>query len=182
MQGKLIGSTVVAVATALALLLAGPGAVAAEGPAGADQVAPAPPERKQVEFALAQGEFKSGDRRGVLVSLYQGKWFMPRREKVRKCIAKRESGANYRAVSAGGRYRGAYQMSRRLAVGASWMMQREVRKEFGSEGVKLVSALRKKPTQQWNRYWQDRAFWTIWRHGEGKSHWRGGGKNCMKRR
>ena len=55
MQGKLIGSTVVAVATALALLLTGPGAVAAEGPAGADQVAPAPPERKQVEFALAQG-------------------------------------------------------------------------------------------------------------------------------
>ena len=182
MQGKLIGSTVVAVATALALLLTGPGAVAAEGPASADQVAPAPPERKQVEFALAQGEFKSSDRRGVLVSLYQGKWFMPRREKVRKCIAKRESGATNRAVSAGGRSRGADQMSRRLAVGASWMMQREVRKEFGSEGVKLVSALRKMPTQQWNRYWQDRAFWTIWRHGEGKSHWRGGGKNCMKRR
>ena len=24
----------------------------------------------------------------------------------------------------------------------------------------------------WNRYWQDRAFWTIWRKGKGSFHWR----------
>ncbi|MDA3022084.1 MAG: hypothetical protein O2943_05385 [Actinomycetota bacterium] len=182
MRGQRIGSTAIAVATALALLLTGPVAGAAEVPTGAEQEVAASAERKQVELALAQGKFKSADRRGVMVSLYQGKWFMPKREKVRKCIVKRESGANYRAVSAGTRYRGAYQMSRPLAVGAAWMMQREVRKELGAETEKIVIALRKKPTHQWNRYWQDRAFWTIWRHGEGKSHWRGGARNCMNRR
>lgn len=172
----------IALATALALLVPGPVALAADAPTGQGTAIPDASDRKQIELALAQGKFKAGDRRGAMVSLYQGKWYMPKREKVRRCIAKRESGANYRAVSAGGRYRGAYQMSRRLAVGASWMMQREVRRELGAEAEKLVIALRKKPTQQWNRYWQDRAFWTIWHKGKGKSHWRGGGKNCMKRR
>jgi hypothetical protein len=32
--------------------------------------------------------------------------------------------------------------------------------------------------QQWNRYWQDRAFWTIWRDGRGKSHWVNGVRKC----
>lgn len=182
MRGKRIGVLGVAVAVALALLASGPVALAADAPTGDGQDQPASSDREQIELALARGDFKAADRHGLIVSLYQGKWFMPKREKVRRCIVKRESGANYRAVSAGGRYRGAYQMSRRLAVGASWMMQREVRKGLGAEAEKIVIALRKKPTQQWNRYWQDRAFWTIWRHGKGKSHWRGGAHGCMNRR
>ena len=182
MQGGRITVTGIALITALALLATGPAAVADELSPGDSQPPAAASDLKQIELALAQGEFKAGDRHGAMVSLYQGKWFMPKREKVRRCIVKRESGANYRAVSAGGRYRGAYQMSRRLAVGASWMMQREVRKGLGAEAEKIVIALRKKPTQQWNRYWQDRAFWTIWRGGKGKSHWRGGAHGCMNRR
>jgi hypothetical protein len=35
------------------------------------------------------------------------------------------------------------------------------------------------PVVKWNRYWQDRAFWTIWRKGKGKSHWRGGAVKCF---
>ena len=182
MQGGRITVTGIALITALALLATGPAVVADELSPSYTQPPAAASDLKQIELALAQGEFKAGDRHGAMVSLYQGKWFMPKREKVRRCIVKRESGANYRAVSAGGRYRGAYQMSRRLAVGASWMMQREVRKGLGAEAEKIVIALRKKPTQQWNRYWQDRAFWTIWRHGKGKSHWRGGAHGCMNRR
>ena len=182
MQGGRITVTGIALITALALLATGPAVVADELSPSYSQPPAAASDLKQIELALAQGEFKAGDRHGAMVSLYQGKWFMPKREKVRRCIVKRESGANYRAVSAGGRYRGAYPMSRRLAVGASWMMQREVRKGLGAEAEKIVIALRKKPTQQWNRYWQDRAFWTIWRHGKGKSHWRGGAHGCMNRR
>jgi len=182
MQGGRITVTGIALVTALALLATGPAVVADELSPSYSQPPAAASDLKQIELAFAQGEFKAGDRHGVMVSLYRGKWFMPKREKVRRCIVKRESGANYRAVSAGGRYRGAYQMSRRLAVGASWMMQREVRKGLGAEAEKIVIALRKKPTQQWNRYWQDRAFWTIWRHGKGKSHWRGGAHGCMNRR
>ncbi|MSO27822.1 MAG: hypothetical protein EXQ60_07150 [Candidatus Nanopelagicales bacterium] len=182
MSGSGIGAMCIALATTLALLVSGPVALAADVPTGVSQGAPAASERKQIELALALGKFKARDRHGVMMSLYQGKWFMPKREKVRRCITKRESGANYRAVSAGGRYRGAYQMSRRLAVGASWMMQREVRKELGADAEKIVIALRNKPTQRWNRYWQDRAFWTIWHKGKGKSHWRGGAHDCMTRR
>jgi hypothetical protein len=114
-------------------------------------------------------------------SLYQGKWYMPKKEAVRKCILDRESNFDYEAVSRGGIYRGGYQMNRALAIGASWMMQREVRKEMGAEGLKIVRALRTTKTQKWNRYWQDRAFWTIWRKGEGRRHWGVGATMCIKR-
>lgn len=114
--------------------------------------------------------------RGYMPSLYLGKWFMPGKEDERRCIMLRESHANYRATN--GTYHGAYQMSSALAVGATWMMQKEVKEEFGDEGVDIVQALRKLTPDKWNRYWQDRAFWTIWRKGEGKQHWHGGAERC----
>lgn len=126
------------------------------------------------EFALLRGDREAADLMGFLQSLYLGKWFMPGREDVRKCIVDRESNFNYRANN--GTYFGAYQMSRELGVGATWMMQKEVSKEFGNEGVDIVQALRKITPDKWNRYWQDRAFWTIWRSGEGARHW--GGARC----
>ena len=43
----------------------------------------------------------------------------------------------------------------------------------------ILEALRKIPASKWNRYWQDRAFWTVWRNGDGAGHWRGGGINCF---
>jgi hypothetical protein len=64
-------------------------------------------------------------------------------------------------------------MSRALGRGATWMMQPSVKKQFGAEGVKILSNLRKTPVAKWNRYWQDRAFFTIWRGGKGRSHWGG---------
>lgn len=130
------------------------------------------------EVLFAHGKSTARDMRGVMKSLYRGKWFMPKKEKKRRCIIKRESHGNYRAVSAKGIYRGAYQMNRRLAVGATYQMQREVAKEMGPRAAAEVAKLRKIPTQKWNRYWQDRAFWTIWKKGDGASHWRGGHRRC----
>ena len=127
-------------------------------------------ERLAIEFSHALGSAQSQDMRGYEPSLYRGKWFMPGREDIRRCIMDREANHNYRAVSAGGLYRGAYQMSRALAIGATHMMMKEVRREMGEPGEQMVKQLRKLPTQQWNRYWQDRAFWTIWRNGNGKHH------------
>lgn len=132
--------------------------------------------RVEREAALARGDREAADLVGYLPSLYQGKWYMPNRENVRRCIMDRESHANYRASS--GTYFGAYQMSAALAVGATWMMQDEVRKEMGADGVAIVKALRGMTPNKWNRYWQDRAFWTIWRNGGGASHWGGGASNC----
>ncbi len=129
------------------------------------------------ESALARGDRQAANMLGYLPSLYQGKWYMPGKEDVRRCIMDRESNFNYRA-NGSGLYFGAYQMSAALARGATYMMQSEVAKEMGADGVALVKALRQAPPNSWNRYWQDRAFWTIWRGGEGAGHWRGGGINC----
>jgi len=135
--------------------------------------------RLALEYLFATGFHPdSNEHMGVRESLYRGRWFVPRHDDRRKCIIKRESNANYRAVSSGGLYRGAYQMNRALAVGATWEMQKDVRKEMGDEGIAMLRALREVPPDKWNRYWQDRAFWTIWRGGKGKHHWRGGAHRC----
>ncbi len=132
--------------------------------------------RAEREAALARGDRQAADLMGFLPSLYTGKWFMPGQEDVRRCITLREAHANYRATN--GTYHGAYQMSEALADGAAWMMQAEVRKEMGAEGVRIVEALRRTTPNNWNRYWQDRAFWTIWRNGAGAKHWAGGAHSC----
>ena len=124
-----------------------------------------------------RGSRQAADLLGYLPSLYQGKWYDADIESVRRCIMDRESNFNYRATS--GTYHGAYQMSAALARGATWMMQKEVRKEMGEEGVAILRALRELTPNNWNRYWQDRAFWTIWHDGDGAGHWRGGGLNCF---
>ena len=130
------------------------------------------PTQRALEAGYAKGEGKAADLHGVADSLYKGKWFSAKAEDNRRCIVRKETGGNYESVSSGGDYRGAYQMSRALAVGAAWMMQAEVKKEFGAEAAAAVDKLRDIPTQKWNRYWQDRAFWTIWRNGSGSDHWR----------
>lgn len=127
---------------------------------------------REREAAHARGSRMAADLTGWMPSLYTGKWFMPGKEDVRRCILDRESNFNYRSTN--GTYHGAYQMSSALARGATWMMQAEVRKEMGDEGVAIVQALRKLTPNKWNRYWQDRAFWTIWRDGAGARHWHGG--------
>lgn len=131
--------------------------------------------QRALEITYAKGESKATDMHGVQDSLYRGKWFRAADEDVRKCIVKRETGGNYESVSAGGTYRGAYQMNRGLAIGTTWTMQTEVQKDLGDEPASFVPALRNAPIQTWNRYWQDRAFWTIWRNGAGAGHWRGSG-------
>ena len=138
-------------------------------------------DRSALEMSFAQGNGKANDDNGFMKSLYQGKWYMPKKEAVRRCIIDRESNFDYEAVSRGGLYRGAYQMSRALAIGATWMMQKEVRKEMGDEFVAILKHLRQIPTHKWNRYWQDRAFWTVWRKGDGRRHWGSGARNCVRK-
>ncbi len=147
-----------------------------EPTAPADAPKPAAASTDDRDNALARGDRQAADLLGFLPSLYQGKWFVPANEDERRCIMLRESHANYRASS--GTYHGAYQMSSALAVGATWMMQKEVRREMGDEGVAIVAALRETTPNNWNRYWQDRAFWTIWHAGSGAGHWNGGSHNC----
>lgn len=154
--------------------------VDSDPPVGSDndpETLPPPAEQIQsdaraLEWGYILGAADASDLMGYLPSLYRGKWFMPGKEDTRKCIMDRESNFNYRATS--GLYHGAYQMSGPLGVGATWRMQREVRREFGEDGLAIVRDLRKLTPNKWNRYWQDRAFWTIWRDGDGAGHWRHG--------
>lgn len=114
------------------------------------------------------------DMQGFEPSLYTGKWFDPKWENTRRCIMKRESHHNYRAANPRSTARGAYQfLDSQWRDSLVWMLLPEHRKLGLTSEVK---ALRDKPIHKWNRYWQDAAFYTAWRHSEGKHHWYLGGR------
>ena len=107
------------------------------------------------------------------ISLYQGRWYVERHNATRVCIRKRESRHQYRAVSSTGKYRGAYQFSPELTVGAGWMIQKELRATGTpkKEAIAIGRQLRRHPMNQWAPFYQDFAYWLVWRKGAGKHHW-----------
>ena len=112
---------------------------------------------------------------GYAASLYRGKWYKPKWEDERKCIMKRESHFNYRAANRTSSARGAYQfLDSQWRRSLTYMLMPE-----HADRKKEIKALRDKPIHKWNRYWQDAAFFTVWRHGEGKHHWYYPGSNCI---
>ena len=112
------------------------------------------------------------DMNGYEPSLYTGKWYNPKYESTRKCIMRRESHFNYRAANRTSSARGAYQfLDSQWRVSLTYMLMPE-----HADMKKEVKALRDKPIHKWNRYWQDAAFWTVWRHGKGAKHWYLGGR------
>ena len=122
------------------------------------------------------------DMRGVEKSLYRGTYYRSAVESERLCIAHRESEGHYDVISPSGLYFGAYQVSRALARGATWMMLKEHKRLMGAKAAKSTLArLRATEMNRWPRYWQDAAFSTImnWEHtGSGASHWAGGRWHC----
>ena len=107
------------------------------------------------------------------ISLYQGRWYVERDNATRVCIRHRESRHQYRAVSSTGKYRGAYQFSPELTVGAGWMIQKELRATGTPkrEAIQIGRQLRRHPMNQWAPFYQEMAYWLVWRKGKGKSHW-----------
>ena len=135
---------------------------------------------KYANFTLNSSATK--DMRGVEPSLYRGKYFNKASDAKRLCIAHRESEGHYDVISPSGSYFGAYQVSRDLARGATWMMLKEHKKLMGDAAAKKVLAkLRATPMNKWPRYWQDAAFHTVmnWDHTlSGSAHWAGGRWHC----
>lgn len=121
------------------------------------------------------------DLRGVEPSLYRGTFFHPRVERVRLCIVERESEGFYDVRSHDGYY-GAYQMSPELAKGATWMMLPEAKRLLGPDRAReLMERLRETKANDWPRYWQDAAFFTIYNWegvASGSAHWAGGRWHC----
>jgi hypothetical protein len=115
----------------------------------------------------------------VKPSAYVGSFYDKRFEKKRRCIQFRESNGSYTVRSANGKYLGAYQMNPGLGRAVTFLMARSLRAEVGpAQATTLLVALRARPVNRWSRYWQDRAFWTIFNHGRGAAHWAGGYVSC----
>jgi hypothetical protein len=111
--------------------------------------------------------------KGYAPSLYKGRWYHKKWERSRKCIMHRESKYDYRAANKSSSARGAYQfLDSQWRDGLVWMMLDE------GGNKKEIKSLRDKPIHHWSRYWQDRAFFTAWRHGQGKHHWYYPGSRC----
>ena len=111
---------------------------------------------------------------GYETSAYQGKWYVASHEQTRKCIMWRESRFNYRAANKSSSARGAYQfLDSQWRSSLVWMLLKEHK-----EKRKELKALKGKPIHEWSRYWQDAAFWTAWRKGEGRNHWALQGNQC----
>ena len=106
-------------------------------------------------------------------SLYRGGHYRKSDEGTRKCIRDRESNNHYHAVNRSGTYRGAYQMSPELAVGAGWMIQRDLIAVGAPKGEARAvgESLRTTSVNKWHPFWQDYAFWIVWDKGRGKHHW-----------
>lgn len=115
-------------------------------------------------------------------SQYKGKWYQKQHESKRQCIRQRESRHHYHAVSASSTYRGAYQFSPALAIGAGWMIQKDLRKQGHPDAKTIGDQLRSTRMNQWAIYWQDYAFWIVWNKGKGRQHWAptaAGTKGCI---
>lgn len=167
---------------------------ASASPAAADRAAAAARTSRAVSsrqaLAARQARFAhftlnspdTKDMRGVEPSLYRGRYFNATAEEKRLCIVKRESEGEYDVINPTGSYFGAYQVSRPLARGVTFMMLPEHKKLMGTAKAKEVLAkLRSKPMNTWPRYWQDAAFHTIinWEGTlSGASHWAGGRWHC----
>jgi hypothetical protein len=89
-------------------------------------------------------------------SLYTGPGYYPRWELIRRCIVWRESNGDYTVRNKEGAA-GAYQMT------PYW--QKRMAKAIGN--IKLAH----KQIQTWPKYWQDKAFWTLWKNGKGMWNW-----------
>jgi hypothetical protein len=116
---------------------------------------------------------------GWQASAYTGKWYAKKWGPIRKCIMERESSHNYRARNPTSSAQGAYQfLDSQWRVSLTHMMKHE---SVSMSETRAIKDLRDRPIATWSRYWQDRAFYTAWRHGAGAHHWRttAGGPECI---
>lgn len=114
------------------------------------------------------------DRKGYEKSLYRGKYYHKDQESFRKCVMDRESNFRYKAANSRSSARGAYQfLDNNWRDGLVHMMLKESKnKDHGLE--KNLKKLFDKPIHKWNRYYQDRAFFTALNYEgkwSGKKHW-----------
>lgn len=132
----------------------------------------AAPMHKEMRRAVSKD---AKDWKGYEKSLYRGKYYHKDQEHFRECVMYRESRHNYRAANKTSSARGAYQfLDNSWRDGLVYMMVKESKKT--DDGLnKRIKRLFDKPIEKWDRYMQDRAFFTAMNiNGKwsGKHHWR----------
>lgn len=126
-------------------------------PKAAPKPKPKPERKAEPSRAITRTPVKS-------TGAYRGRYYDPRWEAARQCIVRRESGGNYSAKNRYSTAAGAYQ----FVIGTS----NAVAKMMGKGYLVGTSA------RYWSKSDQDQAFWTLWNHGAGKSHWHYPPKPC----
>jgi len=114
---------------------------------------------------------KSEDLHGWEASLYRGTWWRAQYAGFRQCVMRRESGFRYTAKNKSSSASGAYQfLDTQWRRGLVYMMLTESRKT--NDGLtEQIKPLFAQPITKWDRYFQDRAFYTAYAHGKGAAHW-----------
>ncbi len=125
------------------------------------------------EYRVAKSK-DAKDLKGYEKSLYRGKYYYKDQERFRKCVMDRESNFRYKAANKVSSARGAYQfLDNNWRDGLVHMMLKESRKK-DDQLHKNLKKLFDKPIHRWNRYFQDRAFFTALNYDSkwsGKKHW-----------
>ena len=129
--------------------------------------------RVHPEFQAAVTK-QAEDLKGYEKSLYRGKYYYKGQESWRKCVMKRESNYRYKAKNRSSSASGAYQfLDNSWRDGLVWMMIKESKKTDDGLDPYLRDLFDVHITK-WNRYFQDRAFFTALNfEGKwaGKKHW-----------
>ena len=120
------------------------------------------------------------DTLGYRRSAYVGRLYEPAYEQYRLCVVQREGGANYTVINSGWpRTYGVYQFLDGWKYSILDRLAPEFISWYGKPAFEEVRAkLLNKHINQWNRFWQDAAFWLIFDHGKGASNWQGGRWFC----
>ncbi len=147
--------------------------------------APRVTEEAPVNDGLLPWESRAAeDIRGYRASLYTGDYFDKRFDQYRLCVVQRESGGRYDLTT--GRFHGAYQFGGAYNTPSrvAERLRAELVAEYGSQAAAEINRLARTPIYNWNRYWQDAAFWTTFNRGAGWRQWSaewGASWNCNHR-
>jgi hypothetical protein len=113
---------------------------------------------------------------------YRGKFWRKHQRQYTLCVLKRESNNNWHSTARAAGYFGAFQFSKPLTNGATYMMTGELRSMYGDRmGREIAAKLRATEMHKWLPFFQHMAFATVlnWDYpASGKSHWAGGRWRC----
>lgn len=113
----------------------------------------------------------ANDMNGYRASTYTGEYYDKRFEQYRLCVVQREGGGSYTTVYRG--FSGAYQFG--TAYNSPSRVAARLRSElvdtYGNTAARELDKLAATPLHQWNRFWQDAAFWTTFNRGAGWRQW-----------